>query len=78
MNLMASMSQVLGEPHIHHVVVAVPGKFIEDFEGVEVATQALLARIEKSQTGLLRGRGLKLVSLESITEPPVVSVGEKP
>lgn len=59
------------------VVLAVPETFLTEFEGAEIAAVALKNKIEKSGTGFLRDRGLKLVSLESIAESPVVTVGEK-
>jgi hypothetical protein len=47
------------------VVLAVPPSLLRISKTIEAATANLKAKIESTQTGLLRGRSLSLVSLES-------------
>ena len=64
-----------------HVVVAVPQEFLNQYGGMEYGPASLKHRLEKSGTGLMRNRALKLVVLESIEsalpkESRVVLAGE--
>jgi hypothetical protein len=64
-----------------HVVVAVPQEFLNQYGGMEYGPASLKHRLEKSGTGLMRNRALKLVALESIEsalpkESRVVLAGE--
>jgi len=63
------------------VVVAVPQEFLNQYGGMEYGPASLKHRLEKSGTGLMRNRALKLVPLESIDsalpkESRVVLAGE--